>query len=291
MDTAREIKLISPGGIRLSSLLKRELDASRALMTELKKSPCGVLAGGLPARLSDVPAAGTEIELRIPESFAEEGKESNLAPSPAPAASVVWRGEDFAVLLKPAGMPSHPSRAHVYDTLANDFAALLPGYVYRPITRLDADTSGLVLTALNKCAANIDRGSVERIYYGITDRPLPYTSGVIDAPIERSEEYSPVRAVREDGKPARTRYRLAAVKNGLTLVRFKLETGRTHQIRVHCAAMGFPLCGDALYGGTPLPELDRQALHAAFLRFTDPLTGERVSVRSALPDDMRRLLL
>ncbi|MBR6739961.1 MAG: RluA family pseudouridine synthase [Clostridia bacterium] len=285
---ARKIVLTAPGNLRISALLRREISASRALMTELKKDPEGVLCDGRPAFLTAIPQSGSVIEISIPESFEEEGRESSVAPSQTVRSEVVFKNDDFAVLLKPSGMPTHPSRAHVYDTLANDFAALFPGTVYRPITRLDADTSGLVLVALNKAAASIDRKSIERIYYGLTDRPVEPSFGVIDGPIERLEPFSPIRTVKADGKSAVTHYRAVCKINGFTLIRFRLETGRTHQIRVHSSYMGFPLCGDGLYGGSEV--LQRQALHAAFIRFTDPITSKRISVGSKLPSDIRALL-
>ncbi len=243
---------------------------------------------GEPARLNSKVKPGDKIEVFLPESFDDCGKVCNIAPSGA-AVPVLYEDEDFVVMDKPAGMTVHPSRAHVYDTLANAFASLYPDIVFRPLTRLDADTTGTVLIAKNKLVASIDRSGILKVYYGITDRAVTEPEGTIDACIERETEFLPKRTVRGDGRRAVTRYWKICEKNGFSLLRFVIETGRTHQIRVHCAYKGFPLCGDQLYGGNT-EVIARQALHVAEISFLNPLSGKKVTVRSALPEDMRGLI-
>lgn len=287
---ARRIELIAgeeAEGRKLSSYLKSRIGASSALLTQLKKRPEGILVNGKNAYTNYILSAEDRIVLEVPSLFSERKQESNIAPVPHPDVSIVAQDEDFVVLDKPAGMPVHPSRAHLYDTLANGFLALFPDHVYHPITRLDSDTSGLVLVATNMYAANVDRMAVTRLYYGITDRPVHFFRCRFDAPIEREEPFSPKRMVRPDGKPAVTHAFCLAKQGGLSLLAFRLETGRTHQIRVHCAHAGIPLCGDTLYGGTPL--INRQALHAARLAVRNPVTGKVLKAQSPLPSDMAAL--
>lgn len=275
-------------GCRLSTFLRRGLGAGTALLHILKKDDSAVLRNGVPSFLNVFIQSGDHISVRLPETFDECGREAKVAPVDL-GVGLLYEDTDFAVMSKPAGMPVHPSRAHLYDTLANDFLFRCPSVVFRPLTRLDCDTSGLVLIAKNKLAARVDRERLARIYYGVTDRPVAEAGGVCRMPIERECEGSCRRIVRPDGKSAATHWRVAARLGRFTLLRFRLETGRTHQIRVHCAAMGFPLCGDALYGGSA-EGIARQALHAAYLSFENPLTGIARTVKSPLPADIRALL-
>ena len=201
---------------------------------------------------------------------------------------LLYEDNHLLVVIKPAGMPSHPSRAHRDDTLANAFAARYPGRMCRTVTRLDAGTSGAVLIAKNMLSGAVERESVTRIYYGVTDRKVNSRRKPVSAPIEREKPEQPRRIVTPDGKPAVTHISRVFEKNGYTLLRFRLETGRTHQIRVHCASMGFPLCGDSLYGGTE-GAIERTALHAAYLSLRNPVTGKRIWAKAGLPSDIRTL--
>lgn len=275
-------------GCRLSTFLRRTLGAGTALCQTLKKDENAVLRNGVPSFLNVFVRTDDVIRLQLPETFEECGREPTVAPVDL-GIGTAYEDADYAVLIKPAGMPVHPSRAHVYDTLANDFLFHHPSVVFRPLTRLDYDTSGLVLVAKNQLAAEIDHSRLTRIYYGITDHHVASAGGICDLPMEREAEGSCRRVVRPDGKPAVTHWRVVGHVHGLTVLRFRLETGRTHQIRVHCAAMGFPLCGDALYGGST-DAIGRQALHAAYLTFDNVITGEKKTVKAPLPDDMRALL-
>ena len=277
------------GNKRASTVLRQRLGMSNALKTQLLKRPEALRIDGFPAFMNTVLRGGERLSVEIPELFYERGGECKIAPCAVPGVREQWRDEDFAVFYKPPGVPVHPSRAHTFGTLGNAFAKAEPGRIFHPITRLDADTSGLVLVALNMLAADIERKGLKRVYYGVTDCAVPLSRGVIDAPLAREEEFSPRRAVREGGKAAVTRFYKIAEQNGLTLLRFVLETGRTHQIRAHCAARGFPLCGDGLYGGNLALRISRQALHAAFISFENPITRAQKTVSSRLPEDMRQL--
>ncbi len=288
---ARIVTLIaeaSDAGKRISTVLRNRLGAGTTLQKQLKKDPRAVLCNGSPVYLNQYISPGDRLCVRLPESADENYRQDNVAPHLLPV-ETVWEDRDYIVFDKPAGTPVHPSRAHVHDTLANHYRALYPGHIFFPLTRLDFDTSGLVLAAKNKLAASIDRGGLTRIYYGVTDRPVAENGGVCCAPLAREQEGRPRRTVRPDGQQAVTHWRKISTGNGRTLLRFRLETGRTHQIRAHCAYMGFPLMGDTLYGGTA-GEISRQALHAAYLTFQNPLTGQKVTVKSSLPGEIRTLL-
>ncbi|MGN1452230.1 MAG: RluA family pseudouridine synthase [Eubacteriales bacterium] len=272
----------------LAGFLRSRLCASHSLLVKLKASSA-VSVNGEKARMDRVLFSGDTVSVDIPERWDETGDEPSLAPGCGDGAPVLFEDEDFVVFSKPAGMPSHPSRCHRDDTLANVFAAKYPGIVCRTITRLDAGTSGTVLVAKNMLSGSVDRNSVTRIYYGLTDRPVGFFRRTVSAPIERELPEKPRRIVTPDGKPAVTHISRVCTRNGLTLLRFRLETGRTHQIRVHCAYIGCPLCGDTLYGGTE-ELIGRTALHAAFLSLRNPITGRRIAAGAPLPEDMRSLL-
>ena len=200
---------------------------------------------------------------------------------------IVYRDRDVLVVNKPAGMPVHQSVRHRDDTLANYFAYLFPELTFRAVNRLDKDTSGLCIIAKNPHAANIMQNCAEKTYYaavhGVTDE-----SGVIDAPIAREGESIIRRCVRSDGRRAVTLYRRIACNGRYSLLEIKLETGRTHQIRVHFSHIGHPLAGDDMYGGG-LDDIGRQALHCGKMSFNDPLTGEPVTVSSEIPEDIKAL--
>ncbi|MBQ9898614.1 MAG: RluA family pseudouridine synthase [Ruminococcus sp.] len=277
----REIILTVPQGktLPLAEFLRRE-GVSRRLLTKLKRQEGGITRAGETVRTIDLVCPGDVIVLR-PDDV------KLLEPNPELNVPVIFESEGVAVFDKPPHMPVHPSMKHRTDTLGNWFAHLFPDLTFRPVNRLDRDTSGLCMTAKDARSAAMLQGAWEKTYiaavHGIIDE-----SGTIDAPIARERESVIVRCVRADGQPAVTHYERIAVCGDYSLAEVTPETGRTHQIRVHFAHIGHPLAGDDLYGGSRT-DISRQALHCAEIRFTDPTTGERVELRSALPEDMRRL--
>lgn len=277
----REISYTIPAefdGVQAQVFLKSR-GISRRVLTALKRSG-GLTRGGGILRTVDAVHAGEVITLRL------DGGETSVAANPELSADIVYEDEDVVVFNKPPFMPIHPSQRHHDDTLANLFAARYPGLPFRPINRLDRNTSGLCVCAKNQFAAAALSGSISKVYYAITDGTPP--GDTVNAPIGRLGDSVIERCVTPDGKPAVTHFRKIAGERR-ALLRITLETGRTHQIRVHMAHIGFPLCGDDMYGGD-CTAISRQALHCGEVEFTLPVSGERITISAPLPEDMAAIL-
>ncbi len=228
----------------------------------------------------------------------ETASSPHITPVPLPL-SIVYEDEDLLIADKPAGMPTHPSKNNQENSLASALAWHYKSqgipFVFRCITRLDKDTSGLVLAAKHCISgtllSNLSKAhEIHRTYVGIAEGSVTPKEGTITAPLSRKNGSVIERTVDfENGQSAITHYRVIKEANGYSLVSFLLETGRTHQIRIHMKYLGFPLIGDYLYH----PDkslISRQALHARALQFIHPITGEEIDVISPLPDDMRQVL-
>lgn len=219
----------------------------------------------------------------------EFGGSANIVPNSSLSADIVYESRNLVVFNKPAGMPVHPSVRHRSDTLANLFAYLYPDCVFRAVNRLDKDTSGLCIIAKNAYAANLLQHDCQKIYYAAVHGQTGMT-GHIDAPIAREQESIIIRCVRSDGRRAVTDYRKITENEEFSLLEIHLETGRTHQIRVHMSYSGHPLAGDELYGGSR-GRIGRQALHCGKITFREPETGEIITAEAELPEDMKSLFL
>ncbi len=226
-------------------------------------------------------------------------------PDPTVAIDVRYADDDVIVVAKPDGLVVHPGAGHADGTLVNGLLARFPdvaaiGDPYRPgiVHRLDRDTSGLLVVARSPRAYDslieqISTRSVDRSYVALVWGTLSSPRGVIDAPIGRSTARRTRMAVRESGKTARTEYevRTTYVDPECSLLDCRLETGRTHQIRVHLSAIGHPVVGDATYGGSRVSiTLGRPFLHATHLAFDHPVTGERLAFDDALPAALAAVL-
>ena len=207
---------------------------------------------------------------------------------------VVYEDSDILVVNKPSGLVVHPTKGHPTGTLANALAwyaiKMNENYKIRFVNRLDRDTTGLVIIAKNGFAQQfiserMQEGAVEKLYLALVHGCPPLDEGTVDAPIERMEPEDITRQVHAEGKPCITHYRVMAKLEGAALLELNLETGRTHQIRVHMKHIGNPLFGDPLYGHTVDDGMDRQALHAWKLNFETPRNGN-VSLRAPLPLDI-----
>jgi 23S rRNA pseudouridine1911/1915/1917 synthase len=226
-------------------------------------------------------------------------------PDPGVEVDVRFADDDVVVVAKPAGLVVHPGAGHAGGTLVNGLLARFPeiagvGDPTRPgiVHRLDRDTSGLLViarsqTAYDSLVAQLSRRSVERLYAALVWGTLSAPRGVIDAPIGRSEARRTRMAVRSAGREARTGYHVIETFEAppCSLLECKLETGRTHQIRVHLAAIGHPVVGDPSYGGVrDRIALGRPFLHAATLGFEHPVTGDTMRFEDPLPPDLQSVL-
>lgn len=252
---------------------------SHKLITSLKASG-GLTRGGELLRTVDILHTGDTVSVRMEDK-------GTVLPNPGVKAGIAFENEDVIVFDKPPGVAVHPSIIHYGDTLGNLYAALYPNSAFRPIHRLDKDTSGLVACAKNKLAASVLSGRVEKTYYAVVSGELA-ERGEINAPIGRADGSIIRREVRADGQSAVTLYKPVLYKNGRTLLEISLRTGRTHQIRVHFSYIGYPLCGDEMYGGDR-SEIRRQALHCGKMRF-EALSGGLVEIESPLPEDITELI-
>lgn len=242
----------------------------------------GITRNGKLVRSVDTVYNGDEIVLKIADT-------SLLEPNGSLNVPIAYENENLIVFDKPGGMPVHPSIKHQGDTLGNFFAHIYPDLTFRPVNRLDRDTSGLCIAAKNAHAANLLQSSCKKVYYaavhGLTDE-----YGTIDAPIARQQESIILRCVRSDGQPAVTHYRRMMFSGKYSLEEIQLETGRTHQIRVHFSHIGHPLAGDDMYGGLRC-DIGRQALHCGKLTFAEPLSGDIITVSSPVPEDIMSLFI
>ena len=272
-------------GRTVRSVLLREGRMAASHLSSLKFREGGLLLNGQRARSSDVLRPGDILAARI-----DDGRGENPAqPMEAPL-DFVWEDEYLAVLNKAAGMAVHGSMQGGACTVANALAARWGReQTFHPVNRLDRGTSGLMLIA--KSAYLHDRlrlalhsDSLRREYLALVEGVMDPPCGHITLPI--GSDGTPRRRVDRQGQSAHTEYATLLTHGGLSLLRLTLHTGRTHQIRVHLSALGHPLLGDGLYGGSAA-ESGRPALHSFLLRFTHPITGEVIECRAPLPEDLR----
>lgn len=277
---------------RISDFLRSQ-GYSRKVLAALKEFPNEILLNNKPVYVNQTLKEGDQLTISIVEPISSP----NIVPENIPF-EIIYEDEDILVVNKLAGMPIHPSINHHQGTLANVVAGYykrqgIP-YVFRCLNRLDKDTSGVVLLAKHMLsgailAKQLKEGKIKKEYRAIVNGRLPKT-GVIDVPIGRKEGSVIERQVDFiNGKEAVTHYRLLKYQNGFSYIAIRLETGRTHQIRVHMKFIGHPLPGDFLYypDGS---EMNRQALHSYCLSFQHPMTGENMEFRAELPQDMKKLL-
>ena len=219
---------------------------------------------------------------------------SSVTPEQLPL-TIIYEDNDLLIIDKPAGQLVHPTTRESRGTVANAvlglYAARGTALDFHPCHRLDRNTTGLLLIAKRpEVQHQIARANVlERRYLALIEGAISPAEGTIDAPIARALPSTILRRVSPDGKPARTHYKTAWTNGKYTLLRLQLETGRTHQIRVHLAHIGHPLLGDDLYGGSTAL-IARHALHSAQLTLTHPCTRERLAVTATLPEDMAEML-
>ena len=282
-------------GVKVDTLLKRHLHLSGTVVRRVKWLEDGILVDGLRVNTRFCPAAGQVLSVRLSDPV----RNSGIVPAPGPL-DIVHEDDDLIVLNKAAGVPVHPGPGHFSDTLGN----FLVDYYektgqdadFHPVHRLDRGTSGLLVAAKHPHAQEVLKNQLHtedfrRVYLAVCEGVPDPPSGVIDAPLGPRPGSLMEQMVRPDGRPARTKYGVLRRWGGRALVSLELETGRTHQIRVHMAHIGHPLTGDFLYGTEDRALICRPALHSGYLSFRHPLSGETMQFSVPLPEDMARLKL
>ena len=283
--------LITP--LPVSYFLKQKGFSSQNLV-QLKKDPSAVLANGIPCFMNHILQPGDTLTLHIREDHSSE----KIPPVNLPL-NIVYEDADLMVINKPAGMPIHPSMNNYTNSMANALAWYYQQqnkpFIFRCSNRLDRDTSGLTVVAKHLVSGNIlscmvRDHKIDREYLALVRGHVTPPTGTIHAPLARKGGTIIERIVDfEHGETAVTHYHTLSEKNGHSLVSLHLETGRTHQIRVHMKHLGFPLIGDYLYN-PDMEYMTRQALHSHKLIFKHPITGEPMRFTAPLPDDMLQVL-
>ena len=278
-------------GLRIEQFLRRK-GYSRQCLARIKQTPGGARVNGEARYLNQRLTAGDRLRILLSEEHCSE----KIVPVKLPL-DIVYEDEDLLVVNKPAGMPTHPSMNNYTNSLANALAWYYEErgepFVFRCTNRLDRDTSGLTLVAKNMLSSCIlaqmtKNKEIRREYRAIVRGHVEPPKGTIDAPLSRKPGSIIEREVDlQHGERAVTHYRIVEEKNGYSLAALVLETGRTHQIRIHMKYLGYPLIGDYLYN-PDMERISRQALHSYRLSFIHPITGKQMEFTEELPEDMRR---
>ncbi len=286
--------LAEQSGIRLDKYISEKCpELSRTHAQKLIASG-DITVNGKLARPSQSLHSGDKVDIVIPPPTP-----TTLSPEAIPL-KIVFEDKDLMVVDKPAGLTVHPAPGHYTGTLVNAILACIPdletGETIRPgiVHRLDKDTSGLIIIAKNstahmKLAEQFKNRSIIKAYLTLVQGRLTPQEGIIDASIGRDPRNRKRMAVVSQGRPARTEYKVIKYIDNYSLLEVRPKTGRTHQIRVHLAAIGFPIVGDAIYGAKS-DYLSRQFLHAFKLGFKLPSTGEYREFESELPADLAQSL-
>ena len=280
-------------GLRVEQFLRRKRYSGQNL-SEIKRMPKSILVNGVHYYMRQELSTGDHLQVRICETQNSE----KIPPTKLPL-DIIYEDEDLLVLNKPAGMPIHPSLNNYTNSMANALAYYFQSqgkpFIFRCCNRLDRDTSGLTIVSKHLVSGSIlsdmtKYRKVHREYLAIVRGSVTPSEGTIQAPLGRKEGTIIERTVDwEHGEDAVTHYKVVKEANGHSLVSLRLETGRTHQIRIHMKYLGYPLIGDYLYN-PDMEYMTRQALHSHHMEFTHPVTGEHMSFTAPLPEDMARVM-
>ena len=280
-------------GRMVKGILRGSLQLSYTLLKSLKWRENAILLNGQSVHVNARVRTGDVISVAL----SERAPRQMLSATGANAPDIVYEDEDLLVLNKPAGVAMHPKAD---GTGAPSLAAMLTGYlgegsVPHFVSRLDKGTSGLLIAAKSgyvhdRLARALHSDALRREYRAVAVGQVTPPCGVIDAPIGRAEGSIIRRCVRADGLPSLTEYETLQTTGRFTLLRLCPQTGRTHQLRVHMAHLGYPLAGDWLYGTEDRDLIARPALHSYELTFTQPVTGQALHFTAPLPEDMAHLM-
>lgn len=286
-------------GMTVREYLKSVLKLSSGMIKRYKFREGGMTVNGSHVTVRYVLKNGDILML------CDEDRSEDTCPYMIPVdlpLGIIYEDSDICAVDKPPFMPAHPSHSHRLDTVANALAFKYSAspYVFRPVNRLDRDTSGIMLTANNRLAASrlyasMVRGDIVKLYIAVLDRAPEPSESIIDKYMRRLEGSVIERRIAESGedgaKRAVTLYKtlFCDSSSGRCAVMCAPVTGRTHQLRVHLASIGCPICGDTMYGSSD-DAINRQALHAAYIAFPHPSEKKTVSLMSPLPKDMQSLL-
>ncbi len=287
---------ITPGlaGVKVDTLLKKHLNLSGTVVRRIKWLPDGILVDGARVNTRFCPREGQVLSVRLDDPE----RRSGIVPAPGPV-DILYEDGDMVVLNKAPGVSVHPGPGHFDDTLGN---FLLHHYDlegetadFHPVHRLDRGTSGLLAAAKHPHAQEVLKNQLHtnafrRTYLAVCEGVPKPGEGTIQVPLGPKPGSLMEQMVRPDGKFARTRYKVLEEYEGRALVELELDTGRTHQIRVHMAHIGHPLTGDFLYGREDRALIARPALHSARLELCHPISGERLTFAAPVPQDMEKLL-
>ena len=271
----------------LLHFLKGHIHLSTRIVQTLRHTKDSVFVNGNFARLVDKVNYGDNVTLYLPETTTPP----QLCEIPL---DIIYEDDDLLVINKPKGISVHPTYNHPNGTLCNGVAAYLKKNqstppVARAVGRLDKVTSGVMIFAKSAFIASRLNGNLDKTYvalvHGETEK-----SGTINAPIYRPDSGKTLRAVGENGDEAITVYETLGTRDSKSLLKIKTITGRTHQIRVHCAYISHPLVGDEMYGGALTESLTRAALHCINVTITHPVTGNKMSFFAAIPEDIKKEL-
>lgn len=294
---ARYLQLhITPelAGKTVDTLLRKHLQLSGTVIRRIKWLEDGIAINGKRVTVRHRTCEGESLSVRLTDPVSTD----QPVPTEGPL-DIVYEDEDMVVVNKQPGILIHPSHGHFDDTVGNylmwHWKQQGEESGFHPVHRLDKGTTGLLIVAKHphaqeKLKNQLHTGDFSRHYLAVCEGCPTPSAGIVDAPIAPVEGSLIAREVREDGQSARTHYKVLSTHGGRALVELELETGRTHQIRVHMAHIRHPLVGDFLYGTEDHTLISRPALHSHRAEITHPITGERMTFTAPLPQDMTALI-
>ncbi len=275
----------------VKEILLNELNFSRRLCSKLEENG-KILLNNKPVRLKKRVYIDDVLTI-----YFEDEEDDEYDPIEMPL-KILYEDESMLIVDKPPFMVVHPTKSHFYDTLANGVRYYFDSHniksKIRLVNRLDMNTSGIVIIAKNSFIHNelskqMKENSVEKYYYAIAEGTIIQDKGTINAPITRLNDDDIMRVVDASGKESITHFEVIDRFNNMTLLSLKLETGRTHQIRVHLKHIRHPIIGDSLYNKES-SLINRQALHCSEMSFTHPITKKRINIKAELPDDFKKVI-